>query len=64
MERRILKLISEGYSTHQIAQAIGVNLRLVYSYRRSLLAKSNARNSAELILKAVQAKMIKVSLFN
>jgi DNA-binding CsgD family transcriptional regulator len=64
MERRILKLIGDGYSTHQIAQAIGVNLHLVYRYRRSLLAKSDARNSAELILKAVQAKMIKVSLFN
>jgi DNA-binding CsgD family transcriptional regulator len=61
MERRVLKLISEGYSTHQISHAIGVNLHLVYIYRRSLLAKSDARNSSELILKAVQANIIKVS---
>lgn len=63
-EKRILKLISEGYATHQIAQAVGISIHTVDTYRKNLLAKLDAKNSAEMILKAVRAKIIKVSLLS
>jgi DNA-binding CsgD family transcriptional regulator len=62
-EKRILKLVSEGYSSKRIAQAIGISIYTVDTYRKNLLSKLDARNTAELILKAVKANIIKVSLF-
>jgi DNA-binding CsgD family transcriptional regulator len=59
-EKKILTLISEGYSTNQIAQSIGISVHTVDSYRKNLLAKLDARNSAELILKAFKANIIKI----
>ena len=62
-EKKILKLISEGYSTKGIAQSVGISVYTVDTYRRNLLSKLDARNSAELILKAVRVRIIKISLF-
>ena len=60
-EQKILKLIGQGYSTSQIAYAFGISAHTVESHRRNLLTKFDAKNSAELILKAVQAKVLSTS---
>lgn len=60
-EQKILKLIGQGYSTSQIAYAFGISVHTVESHRRNLLTKFDAKNSAELILKAVQAKVLSTS---
>ena len=53
-ERSILELIGQGYSTRQIALALRISFHTVQTYRRSLLTKFDARNSAELVRKALQ----------
>lgn len=60
-EQKILKLIGQGYSTSQIAYAFGISAHTVESHRRNLLTKFDAKNSAELILKAIQAKILSTS---
>jgi DNA-binding CsgD family transcriptional regulator len=60
-EQKILTLIGQGYSTSQIAYAYGISAHTVDSHRRNLLTKFDAKNSAELILKAVQAKILRVN---
>ena len=57
-EMKILKLIGQGYSTNQIAYAFGISAHTVESHRKNLLTKLDAKNSAELILKAIQAKIL------
>ena len=60
-EMKILKLIGQGYSTNQIAYAFGISAHTVESHRRNLLTKLDAKNSPELILKSIQAKVLKIN---
>lgn len=53
-ERKILTLIGKGYSTIQIAVTLAISKHTVESHRKNLLAKFDAKNAAELILKAIQ----------
>ncbi len=57
-EQKILSLIGHGYSTIQIGYALGISAHTVESHRKNLLTKLDAKNSAELILKAIQAKVL------
>ena len=52
-EKRILELIGMGYSTRKIAVALEISFHTVQSYRRSLLKKYGAANSAELVRLAI-----------
>jgi DNA-binding CsgD family transcriptional regulator len=60
-ERRILKLIGQGYSTMQIAVKLSISKHTVESHRKNLLAKFDAKNAAELILKAIQTKDLTIN---
>lgn len=60
-EQKILKLIGQGYSTNQIAYVFGISAHTVESHRKNLLTKLDAKNSAELMLKAIQAKVLRVN---
>jgi len=51
-EREILKLISQGYSTKEIALKLFVSEETVKSHRRHLFSKFSARNSPHLVQKA------------
>ena len=51
-ERDILKLIAQGMSTRQIAEALHISFHTVQTHRKSLLKKYDAANSAELVSKA------------
>ncbi|MDZ4715242.1 MAG: helix-turn-helix transcriptional regulator [Cytophagales bacterium] len=57
-EKRILELIGQGYSTGEIAQSLGISPNTVETHRKSLLAKFDARNAAELVRKAIQVKAL------
>jgi DNA-binding CsgD family transcriptional regulator len=51
-EREILELISQGYSTKEIALKLFVSEDTVKSHRRHLFNKFSARNSPHLVQKA------------
>jgi DNA-binding NarL/FixJ family response regulator len=57
-EVEILKLISLGYSTKDIANHLNVSNETVKSHRKNLLKKLSARNSANLIRNAFYKDLI------
>jgi DNA-binding CsgD family transcriptional regulator len=59
-EMKILDLISKGYSTAQIALTYGISSHTVESHRKNLLSKFDAKNSAELVVKAIQANVLNI----
>lgn len=48
-EREVLKLLADGQSTNEMAGNLHLSPKTVESYRKNLLQKLNARNSAHLI---------------
>lgn len=54
-EKSILELIGLGFSTKKIAIQLKLSFHTVQSYRRSLLKKFDANNSAELVRKALES---------
>uniref|UniRef100_A0A1S7LC12 Putative DNA-binding response regulator in two-component regulatory system with NarX (Or NarQ)[narL] n=1 Tax=Magnetococcus massalia (strain MO-1) TaxID=451514 RepID=A0A1S7LC12_MAGMO len=47
-ERQILKLVTEGYSSKEIARLLDLSPRTVDNHRRHLMIKLNAKNALEL----------------
>lgn len=52
-EREILELISQGFSTKEIASRLYISGETVKSHRHHLFSKFSARNSPHLIQKAL-----------
>lgn len=61
-EKKILELISQGYSTSIIAHTISISPHTVESHRKSLLLKFGAKNAAELIRLAISERVIQTHL--
>ena len=59
-EKKILEMIAEGFSTPDVALALDMSKHTVLSHRRNLLLKFDVKNSAELVRRAIQAKVIDV----
>ncbi|WP_341226525.1 response regulator transcription factor [uncultured Arcticibacterium sp.] len=57
-EREILELIAEGLTTKEIAEKLFISTRTVETHRVNMLKKLNVKNSAELIKKAAELKLI------
>lgn len=57
-ETELLKLICEGYTNPEIAEKLFLGVETINSYRKNLLFKLNARNSAVLVKIAVEQKLI------
>jgi DNA-binding NarL/FixJ family response regulator len=57
-EKEVLTLVASGNSTKQIASILDISIRTVETHRINLLKKLNVNNSAELIRKAVELKLI------
>ena len=55
-EWKILKLVSTGHSTNEVASLLSISRHTVLSHRRSLLLKFDASNSADLVRKAMERK--------
>jgi two-component system nitrate/nitrite response regulator NarL len=57
-EKEILSLISEGYTTNQIAEKLFISPLTVESHRKNLLTKLNVNNTASLIRLAVNMNLV------
>ncbi|MCD7900569.1 MAG: response regulator transcription factor [Bacteroides sp.] len=57
-EKEVLAYIAEGYTTKQIADIIFRDVETVRTFRRNLLVKLNARNTAEMVKKGYEKRLI------
>lgn len=57
-EKEVLELITKGFTSNEIAQKLDISINTVETYRKSLLSKLNARNTADLIRLAFIYKLI------
>jgi DNA-binding NarL/FixJ family response regulator len=57
-EIQVLELVAEGHSTKQVADKLGIGTRTVESHRINMLKKMKVSNTAELVKKAIELKII------
>ena len=57
-ERELLRLVCEGYTSAEIAKEMYFSVETVNGYRKNLLYKLNARNTASLVKIAVEEKLV------
>lgn len=57
-ERELLKLVSEGFTNAEIAEKIFLSPETVRGYRKNLLYKLDAKNTAVLVKIAMEQKLI------
>jgi DNA-binding NarL/FixJ family response regulator len=57
-EIQVLELVSEGHSTKQVADKLGIGTRTVESHRVNMLKKMKVNNTAELVKKAIEMKIL------
>lgn len=57
-EKEVLDLVAQGKSTKQVADLLGISIRTVESHRINMLKKMKVNNTAELIKKAIELKLI------
>lgn len=57
-EKQVLELLAEGLTNQEIGQQLFLSTTTVDSHRKSLLAKLQAKNTAELIKLAIQHQLI------
>jgi DNA-binding NarL/FixJ family response regulator len=57
-EKEVLELVAKGNSTKQIADMLGISIRTVETHRVNMLKKLKVNNTAELIKKTIELKLI------
>jgi DNA-binding NarL/FixJ family response regulator len=57
-EKEVLGLISDGLTTKEIAEKLFVSSRTIETHRSNIIKKLEVKNTAELIKKATQTKLI------
>ena len=57
-EVEIIKAISEGLSNKQISEKLFISDRTVNTHRTNIMLKLNVKNSVELVVKAIEKKLI------
>ena len=57
-ELEIIRLISEGYSTKEIAEVLFLSTHTVTTHRKNILAKLNVNNTAGLVMYAVKNSLL------
>ena len=57
-ETELLRLIVKGYTNPEIASKLFLGVETINSYRKNLLFKLNARNTAVLVKMAIEEKLI------
>jgi DNA-binding NarL/FixJ family response regulator len=57
-EKEVLQLVAQGNSTKQVADKLGIGTRTVESHRVNMLKKMKVSNTAELVKKAVEMKLL------
>ncbi len=58
-EYEVLKLITKGIKTNQIAEELHVSVHTINSHRKNILKKLNLRSPAELIVYAIESGLVK-----
>lgn len=59
-EQQVLKLVAEGYSNKEIAQALDVAVKTVMAHRANLMEKLGIRNRSKLVQFAIKMGLIAV----
>ena len=59
-EMEVLELIAKEYTTQEIAQRLFLSPKTIEGHRKSLLSKFHVKNTAGLIIKAIEKKIITV----
>lgn len=59
-EYEVLKLITRGYKTAEIAEALFVSVHTINSHRKNILKKLNLKSPTELIVYAMETGLVKV----
>jgi DNA-binding NarL/FixJ family response regulator len=59
-EREVLKLLAEGKTVRSAAVELGVSLKTVDAHKFNLMRKLGIHNKAELVMWAIQRKVVKV----
>ena len=57
-ETEVLRLVSEGKTTKEIANTLFVSTRTVETHRSNIMKKMDVQNTAELIRKALELKLL------
>lgn len=57
-EKEVLQLVAEGKSTKQVADKLGIGTRTVESHRVNMLKKMKVSNTAELVKKAIEMRIL------
>ncbi len=58
-EYEVLKFITKGFKTHQIADELHVSVHTINSHRKNILKKLNLKSPAELIVYALESGLVK-----
>ncbi len=59
-EREVLKLLAEGRTVRSAADVLGVSMKTVDAHKFNLMRKLGIHNKAELVLWAIQKRVVKV----
>lgn len=59
-EREVLKLLAEGRTVRAVAGILGLSIKTVDAHKFNLMRKLGIHNKAELVMWAIQKKMVKV----
>ena len=59
-EVEVLQLISQGYTVKEIAHNLYLSTHTIISHKKNLVDKLNARNSIDLIVKAIKLGVIHI----
>ena len=57
-EQDILRLVAQGFTSPQIAERLSLSAETIKWYRKRLLSKFEAENTAEMIRLAIENKFI------
>ncbi|MEP1095308.1 MAG: response regulator transcription factor [Cyclobacteriaceae bacterium] len=58
-EYEVLKLITKGFKTNQIAEKLHLSVHTINSHRKNILKKLNLKSPAELIVYALESGLVK-----
>ena len=61
-EREVVQLVSEGKSSKEIAQVLGVTLKTAETHRSNVMLKLNLHSTVELVMYAIRNEIVHVQL--
>ena len=59
-EREVLKLLAEGRTVRSVAGILGLSVKTVDAHKFNLMRKLGIHNKAELVMWAIQKKVVKL----